>query len=141
VIGDPTTMVLAKELSVAGILAGVRAGRTVVKLHTPADPMIVLDTVPPLPLDSSTYPLPPSATQFTLTVTVTGAAAQGDFQLRLVKDGVAGNFTAIKTDPFVQQFVIPTPLPRANVTHRWRAEVHKGGVTPFTITNHVYVKF
>jgi len=34
-IGSPTTMVYADELSVAAIVAAVRAGRTVVKLEGP----------------------------------------------------------------------------------------------------------
>jgi hypothetical protein len=41
-VGDPTTLVLADELSVAGIVAGVRAGRTVVKLTGPDAPMLTL---------------------------------------------------------------------------------------------------
>ena len=50
-IGNPTTMVLADELSVAGIIDGVKNGRTVVKLQEPSDPMIdlvseVLESVP-----------------------------------------------------------------------------------------------
>jgi hypothetical protein len=42
-IGTPTTMVEATELSTDGIVAGVRAGRTVVKLDGPDGAMIVLD--------------------------------------------------------------------------------------------------
>jgi hypothetical protein len=41
-IGGPTTLVYATELSVPAILAGVRAGRTVVKLQGPDDPMVDL---------------------------------------------------------------------------------------------------
>jgi hypothetical protein len=43
-IGDPTTMVHATELSVAGLLQGIRDSRTVVKLQGPGDPMIELDS-------------------------------------------------------------------------------------------------
>ena len=39
-IGSPTTMVYAKELSVAAILEGVRDARTVVKLDGPDGPMV-----------------------------------------------------------------------------------------------------
>jgi hypothetical protein len=41
-IGSPTTMVLADGLSEAAIVAAVRAGRTVVKVRGPDDPMVVL---------------------------------------------------------------------------------------------------
>jgi hypothetical protein len=41
-IGDPTTLVLADELSVQAIIDGVKKGRTVVKLVGPDSPMIVL---------------------------------------------------------------------------------------------------
>jgi hypothetical protein len=39
-IGSPTTMVYADALSEAAILDGIRAGRTVVKLRGPDDPML-----------------------------------------------------------------------------------------------------
>ena len=41
-IGSPTTMVLADGLSEAALLAGVAAGRTVVKIRGPEDPMVEL---------------------------------------------------------------------------------------------------
>lgn len=41
-IGSPTTLVYADDLSVASIVAGLRAGRTVVKLQGPEDPMVEL---------------------------------------------------------------------------------------------------
>lgn len=42
VIGQPTTMVFAENLSVAALLDGIRKGKTVVKTHDVKDPMIVL---------------------------------------------------------------------------------------------------
>src|SRR5262249_47425511 len=48
-IGNPATLVYASELSVQGILAGIRNGRTVVKLQDNTDPMVELDSrVPPV---------------------------------------------------------------------------------------------
>lgn len=44
-IGSPTTMVQASELSIEGILEGIRRHRTVVKLQAPDDPMIELGAV------------------------------------------------------------------------------------------------
>lgn len=41
-IGSPTTLVWAEELSVPALLEGLRAGRTVVKLQGPDDPMVEL---------------------------------------------------------------------------------------------------
>ncbi len=42
-VGDPTTLVQAREKSLPGILEGIKAGRTVVKLQSPSDPMIELE--------------------------------------------------------------------------------------------------
>ena len=41
-IGSPTTMVLADALSEAAIVDAVKAGRTVVKMRGPDDPMVIL---------------------------------------------------------------------------------------------------
>ncbi|CAN5402433.1 hypothetical protein BH09MYX1_BH09MYX1_13100 [soil metagenome] len=41
-IGSPTTMIYADELSVAGLIAGIKKGRTVVKLQESTDPMVEL---------------------------------------------------------------------------------------------------
>lgn len=41
-IGSPTTLIWASELSVTGLTAGLSAGRTVVKLQGPDDPMLEL---------------------------------------------------------------------------------------------------
>lgn len=46
-IGSPTTMVLAANLSEAAIVEAVEAGRTVVKLRGPDDPMVILEAVDP----------------------------------------------------------------------------------------------
>ncbi|NLY93547.1 MAG: CehA/McbA family metallohydrolase [Myxococcales bacterium] len=45
-IGSPTTMVEADELSVSAILAGMRAGRTAVKMGHPDDPLAYVDVDP-----------------------------------------------------------------------------------------------
>ncbi len=42
-IGTPTTMVYASELSVKGIMDGIRNGRTVVRFEGMSDPMVELD--------------------------------------------------------------------------------------------------
>ena len=42
-IGSPTTLIRARELSVAGITEGIRKGATVVKLEGPSDPMCELE--------------------------------------------------------------------------------------------------
>ncbi len=100
-IGDPTTMVYANELSVAAILDGIRASRTVVKLQGPDDPMIdfmptrdrVVDTI---------Y----ADTPVTYDVVVTGGEG---LQVRAVRDGTAGNPVDIDADPFMWSFDLDSP--------------------------------
>ena len=50
-IGAPTTYVHAKELSVPGILHGIKAGKTVVKLNGQQDPFIYFETNPKIESD------------------------------------------------------------------------------------------
>lgn len=98
-IGDPTTMVWADELSVPAILAGIRAGRTVVKLQGPDDPMIELGwSVPPV---GDTV----SAAHVTLTVQVTG----GGDRLMLVRNGETAERVDIDADPFLHDFELDAP--------------------------------
>jgi len=114
-IGDPTTLVEAEGLGVDALIAGIRAGRTVVKLQGPADPMIEL-----------------SRTGDTVRALVTGGAG---FELRFVRDGIALDPVAIDGDDFDQTLGVAAP-PSGET--RVRAEVLVDG-KPRTVTSHVWI--
>lgn len=126
-IGDPTTMVYADSLGVAAILAGVRAGRTVVKLQGPGDPMVELTADRPIEVDTIT------ADQVTFSATVTGAPAGAE--LRFVRNGVPGERVLVDGDPFALEMPATAP---AEGEDRVRAEVLIGG--PRTITSHLWLR-
>lgn len=125
-IGDPTTMVFARELSVAAILDGVRASRTVVKLQGPADPMIELVT------DRD----PPGDTVFADTpvryaITVTG----GDgLELHVVRDGVATDVVPVDGDPYEVELEATSP---ATGEMRTRVELHDDAGRR-VVTSHIW---
>jgi hypothetical protein len=127
-IGDPTTMVYADSLGVDAILAGVRAGRTVVKLQGPADPMVVLSADAPIEVDTIT------ADDVQLTATVTGAPVGA--AVRFVRNGAPGERVDVTEDPFVLTIDAAAP---ADGEDRWRAEVLIGA-GPRTITSHVWLR-
>lgn len=112
-IGDPTTMVFASELSVAAILEGIRASRTVVKLQGPDDPMV--EFVPELGAIGDTV-WADGAVNYA--VTVTG----GDgFTVHVVQDGVAIGEQAVRGDPFMASFQLTAP---ESGETRARVELH-----------------
>jgi hypothetical protein len=115
-IGSPTTLVFAETLTVDGLLAGVRAGDTVVKLHGPDDPMI--DFWPPA-ADA------PRALQ----AVITGGTG---FDARWVRDGVAGERVTIDADPFTLTGTLDSP---PGVSTRLRVEVMQGNRRR-TVTSH-----
>jgi MYXO-CTERM domain-containing protein len=126
-IGDPTTMVLADELSVAGILDAIRNGRTVVKLQGPDDPMIELESsVPP---DGDTI----AAATITLRARVTGGSG---FEVRFVKNGEGLPEIPVGADDFVHELTVDAP---ADGQDRYRVEVMDGAL-PRTVTSHLWLQ-
>lgn len=111
-IGNPTTLVWATELSERAILDGIAAGRTVVKLQGPEDPMVEL-----------------TANGRTLEATATGAAGQ---VLALVVDGQVADQTTVDADPFTFRWAAPDDPVRV------RAEIRIDGA-PRTVTSHVWL--
>lgn len=110
-IGAPTTVIFAESLSVDALLAGVRAGNTVVKLHGPDDPMI--EFWPP------TVEAPGN-----LVAVVTGGAG---YRARWVRDGVADEAVSIEADPFTMQGTLaPTADHPVGAERRVRLEVVQG---------------
>lgn len=126
-IGNPTTLVWAEELSVEGILAGIRAGRTVVKLQDASDPMI----------DLSAVDAPEGDTIFahatTLLATITGGRGH---EVRLVQDGEPGSSVAIDADPFEMSWEVEAP---AEGQSRYRVEVLVDGRV-HVVTSHVWLE-
>lgn len=124
-IGNPTTMVFASALSVPALLEGLKAGRTVVKLQGPDDPMIELFAGDGLIGDLV------RGDRLTLRAVVTGAAGG---ELRLVHNGEVSVDVEIDADPFVHE----VPVSPVTGLDRWRAEVHVGG-SPRTVTSHLWI--
>ena len=133
-IGSPTTMVLADELSEAALIAAVRAGRTVVKLHGPEDPMVELTaTDADVPaLGGGVGDTVRVASQLVLTATVTGPMAEGA-NAELWRDGALVD-SGVVHDGHVQ-FTRAVTGDR----ERYRVELYVAGARA-TVTSHVYVE-
>lgn len=125
-IGSPTTMVFARELSVAGILEGIKNGRTVVKLQGPEDPMV----------DFTTDVAPKGDTVSDEFVVLRAKVTGGGEAVRFVKNGEPLGEIEIKGDQTVEKLF---EAPKTGVD-RYRAEVIVDG-KPRTITSHVFVKY
>lgn len=128
-IGDPTTMIYADELSTPALLAGIAAGRTVVKLQGPGDPMVELTSDAVEVGDTITVAAP---IQFL--ATVTGAPAGSS--VRFVHNGKPMPPVPIVDDPFIATVEATPP---ADGEDRWRAEVIVDG-KPRTITSHLWLR-
>ena len=138
-IGSPTTLVRARELSVAGIMEGIRKGATVVKLEGPTDPMCDLEAVTEKGGGNALgFPGDTLGVRSTvLRVVVSGRTSGDSHQVRLVKNGVpAGEPVEVTSDPFVYETIVAAP---AQGEDRWRAEVLFEGA-PLTVTSHVWLK-
>jgi hypothetical protein len=129
-ISNPTTYVLADELSAAGILQGIKERRTFVKLNSPADPAI--------DLESSVEPIADTVTASStvLKATVTGADASAGAQFRWIENGVLGDFMDVTSDPFVVEL---SATPHASGADRVRAEVFVAG-KPTTVTSYLWLQ-
>ncbi|MCA9669123.1 MAG: PHP domain-containing protein [Myxococcales bacterium] len=129
--GSPTTMVYAEALSAEAIVAGVRAGRTVVKLQGPDDPMLDVAVVNGPEHAVGLQVL--AGVQAELLVTVDGAKGNA---LRMVIDGERGKAVPIDADPFSYRLTVDTP---ETGLRRVRAEVWVGSA-PRTVSSHVLLR-
>lgn len=132
-IGSPTTLIRARELSVDGLLEGLRKGATTVKFRGPDDPMVELEIANDDGGDSigfagDTIGLPRAIVRAKVTGNVGGS-------VRLVKNGVPMAPSAVTSDPFVFETKVDAP---ATGEDRYRAEVVLEGV-PVTVTSHVWI--
>ncbi len=126
-IGQPVTMVQASELSVAGILDGIKNGRTVVKLEDIHDPMIEM-----------TSEVPPAGDTVKAKSTIFHAHVTGLQDLetfRWVKNGTPMAEVEVTKDPFDAELSAPAP---ATGEDHYRAEVLLRS-KPHTITSHLFV--
>jgi hypothetical protein len=113
VLGSPTTMVFADELSVAALTRGLREGRTVVKLRGPADPMIELEFPDGAPRDRDTF----LVDELAVVARVSGGLGH---TLAWIENGVVVRTEEIDADPYVSGFTLVAPKGRVA---RLRAEV------------------
>lgn len=126
-IGSPTTLVLADELSVPALLEAIRAGRTVVKLDGPSDPMVELET------DLGVVGAQIAARSVELRAHVT-SAPEGS-EVRFVHNGTPLASEPVGGSETVHRRVVVAPATGAD---RYRAEVLVGG-RPRTVTGHVWL--
>ncbi len=134
-IGSPTTMVLADALSEAALVEAVRAGRTVVKLRGPDDPMVEL--VARDAAGARAVGLGETLREVgeaELEATVGGAAAAGAI-VELWRDGQLVASTPVPADGATVRFVRPVTGQR----ERYRVELTRDGLR-LTVTSHVYVE-
>jgi MYXO-CTERM domain-containing protein len=127
-IGGPTTMVYARELSVAAIMEGVRAGHTVVKLQGPTDPMVELSAGTAIVGDTV------HDRHVTLSVTITHGMGG---TLQFVHNGMTQTTTvAVDADPFTT--TLPVDAPPGTQEDRWRCQLLMNG-KPSVVTGHLWV--
>ncbi len=126
-LAAPTTLIRTDELSVAGILRGLREGRTVVKIEGPHGPMIETDLSGQRSGDTV------RAESALLQATV----SDGDgFTLRLWKNGVVLEEVPIDSNPFEHAREVRAP---ARGEDRYRHEVVDGR-SLLTVASHVWLR-
>ena len=123
-IGSATTLVYADALSVEAILASVRAGRTVVKLEGPNDPMVELFAGDVTLGDTVDGPV-------TLRAVVTGATSG---RLAFVRNGELARHVDVTSDPFEATLEVDPPY--GDVDDRWRAQLSMP--RPRVVTSHLW---
>jgi hypothetical protein len=130
-IGNPTTLVWAAELSEAAIVEGIRAGRTVVKLRGPDDPMVDLTAET---ADGGVARLGDTVTDVgraRLTAHVTGGAGAN---LQVWRDGEEIDSVAIDSDDWTRTLEYPV----SGEPERYRIEIETGAGRT-TVTSHLWI--
>ncbi|HEX7665557.1 MAG TPA: MYXO-CTERM sorting domain-containing protein, partial [Polyangiaceae bacterium] len=131
-IGNPTTYVMADELSVAGIMAGVEANHTYVKMQDMHDPDVEL--VSEVAPDATNTV---AAKSTILTVTIRGGFHDG-VTVHMKKNG--DDFETempVTSDPFT--FSVNAPAPPTG-EDRYRVELFQDE-KPRVETSHIFVKY
>ena len=131
IVGSPATMVLAPELSEAAIMAAVVAGRTVVKLRGPDDPMVELVALDGDVIAGRIGDTVADARQIVIEAHVTGGAGM---DLELWQDGALASSTPVTSADWREVL----RLPRQRDGERVRAELNQGGAQRIVITSHLW---
>jgi hypothetical protein len=130
-VGSPTTLVLADELSEAGIIEAIRKGRTIVQLRGPDDPFVELHARRP---DGSLAEIGDDVEgvgRAVLPVRITGGA--GTF-VQLWRDGERLAQIPVTSDDFTHVFEDVAPG-----DHRYRVELINDGRQRLVVTSHIYI--
>ncbi len=127
-IGSPTTMVYAEELSTAAIVEAVRAGRTVLKLEGPDDPMVELG--------AGDYLVGDTITERTAELRVRVTGGEGA-TIAFVRNGRAGDPIEVDADPF--EATLPITAPAGDTDDRWRVQLELDG-RPRVVTSHLWIR-
>ncbi|HEY4238847.1 MAG TPA: CehA/McbA family metallohydrolase [Kofleriaceae bacterium] len=134
-IGSPCTLVLADELSEAGIIAGVKARHTIVQLSGPMDPVVDFSVAAP---DGTVAgigdELAPTLTNFHMDIHVTGGDAT---IVNVYRDGLKANAQAIPVSGMDTMLAFDD-VPTAGA-HRYRVELTDGAGARLVITSHIYI--
>ena len=125
-LGAPATMVWADELSIGGILRGLREGRTVVRIEGSEGPMIEMD------LEGERIGDTVMAERSVLRARVTGGVGS---MLHFIRNGLVVEEIPIDSDPFFDEREVIAPMSGED---RYRIEVVEGG-RPRAIASHVWL--
>lgn len=130
-IGSPTTLVWTDELSEPAIVEAVRAGRTVVKLRSPDDPMAWLTAEDAAGGIARIGDTVTGVGRARLTVHVTGGAGT---DVEIWRDGALVEVLPVDGDDWSRALDYPV----SGDPERYRAEVVDGGGR-LTVTSHLWI--
>lgn len=137
-VGSPCTLVLTDELSERAIIDAVKAGRTMVNLRGPHDPVVSFQLERPGDDAGS------AAVEIGDTIEIperVGVAAQVRVQtgqgmfVQLIRDGVKLATARVDSDDFSHTFTDAVGL----TSHRYRIELVDEGGARIVVTSHIYV--
>jgi uncharacterized protein (TIGR03382 family) len=130
-IGSPTTLVWADELSEAAILDGVRAGRAIVQLRGPDDPIVELTVT----AGDDTAVIGDTLTAGSVDVAARVYGGSG-LELGIYRNGEGIEAVAVDSEDFAYTWSFDT----AESGDRYRVQVLLGSL-PVVVTNHVWVDY
>jgi hypothetical protein len=128
-IGSPTTLVWAEELSEAAILAGVVAGRTIVNLRGPDDPVLSLEVEG----GGERAGIGDRIAAAEVTVNAAASGAKG-LRLAVYRNGARLESVEIDESDYAHSWTFET----SEEGDRYRVEIREGSV-PVVVTSHVWV--
>lgn len=130
-VGSPTTLVWAEALSEAGIVAGIRAGRTIVMLRGPDDPFaeLFIEAGDTRGMIGDTV----TGARITVELHVTGG---NGYDAILYRNGVEAELVPLEGDDVTRRFELETSAGG----DRFHLEV-LSNFLPVTVTSHVYAEY